>query len=450
MTAVTSAGYNPYDPGVLKDPYPYYTCMREQTPVLRSPLGSASWMITDADDDLPVFVVTGYRELAFVLENADLFTSEDKGGPAPPPEVQKELEAGYAIMPTLYSIDPPEHTRRRRLSQSAMSADRVAATEPATRAVAEEQVASIVQGGSADLFAEFCSPFIKAAMLDFIGIPRADHVQISAWNQSFQEVCIPGSTTGDPREAAREVVAYQRYFDRVIGERRTCPRGDLLGLLAEARNAPSCPMSDGELAWGMMDLIGAGYGNTAEGLANVLHLLLVEHSRWAALVADRSLVGAAVEEGLRLESPVHWLPRKTTREVELGGVILPADSSVICNFSAANRDPVAFPDPDEFDMGRAGSGPFGRHLAMGRGVHYCLGALWARSALRVGVETLLDRLPGLRLNAGYDIGYSSPAPMIRVVSHIPAVWDRPAPDTRKDPAPSSAAGTVSEGLHHVR
>ena len=415
--------YNPYDPRVLQNPFPFYQTMREKATVYKSPLSSQFWMFSEGGEERDVYIVTGYRELAVVLENSELFTSEEKAGVEVPEPVQNELARGYPIMSTLYSLDPPEHTRRRHVSQRALSGERVAAKEPEIRATANEFIDKFVRDGHADLYKQYCTPFVQAAMLDFIGMPRADHGNITGWTQAFQEVCIPGTTPVDQVQAARDVVAYQRYFEEAIASRQARPRDDLLGVLAEARNAPDCPISMGEMLWGVMELIGAGYGNTAESLVNVFHTLLVEPARWDALLADPSLAGGAVEEALRMEGSVHWLSRSTAKEVELGGVTLPAGTTVVCLFAAANRDPEAFPNPDEFDLRRAGAGPLGRHLATGRGVHYCVGGLWARAALRIGVETLLERIPDVRFKAGFQANYLMAAPMIRVVSELPVVWD---------------------------
>ncbi|MFC3448580.1 cytochrome P450 [Amycolatopsis speibonae] len=417
--------YNPYDPAVLQDPYPCYERMRARSPMFRSSFGSGYWGYTlPGEEEKPIYVAIGYDELSAVLEDSERFTSAFKTGPDPSPVIHEEIAAagGHPVMPTLYSMDPPEHTRRRRLLQRAMSAERVAAREHEIRAVAGELVEGFAAGGHAELIDRFCTPFVKASLFEHIGVPRQDHEKIAQGNEAFKEVCIPGSSDLELRHACRELVDYQRYFEGAIAERQREPRNDLLGLLAEARKDPDCPISTAEMGWGLMDMIGAGYGNTIEALANLLYLLLSEPDRWAELVADRALVASAVEEGLRFDGPVHWLSRNTTEEVELGGETLPKDVTVVCAFAAANRDPEAFPEPEKFDLRRGGAGKHGRHLATGRGVHYCFGALWARAALRVGVEVLLDRLPGLRLSDGFEVSYLASAPMFRVVSEMPVRW----------------------------
>lgn len=412
--------FNPYDPRVVQDPFPFYRTMREQGPVYKSLLPAPFWG-SEGDD---VYIVTGYRELAFVLENSQLFTSLDKGGLEVPEPVAAELEHGYPITPTLYSLDPPEHTRRRQISQRALSRERVAAREAQLKATANEIVDTFAADGHADLYKQYCTPLIQTAMLDLIGMPRTDLEHVTGVTHSFQEVCIPGTTQLEAVQAARQVVDYQRYFERAITERQTEPRDDYLGALAQARNGADCPITMGEMVWSVMEMIGAGYGNTAESLVNVLHELLVEPGRWEALLADPKLIGSAVEEALRLQGSVHWLTRTTAEEIELGGVTLPPDTTVVCLFAAANRDPEAFPDPDRFDNRRGGNGPLGHHLSTGHGVHYCVGGLWARAALRVAVETLLERIPDVRFAPGFEATYVAQAPMARVVSELPVVWTR--------------------------
>jgi len=231
MPTETLPDYNPYDPEVLTDPYPYYERLRSYAPVYKSPLSSGFWMFTQGEEEHDVFIVTGYQELSFVLENAELFTSDEKQGVDPDPEIVEELAAGYPITPTLYSLDPPEHTRRRHLFQRGLSRARVKDGEPRIRAIADAVIDSFVEQGAGDLFRQYCTPFVQQALLEFVGVPHDDRGMITDWSQAFQEVCIPGSTPADQRQAAREVVAYQRSFERGIRDRMTNSQGDLLGLL---------------------------------------------------------------------------------------------------------------------------------------------------------------------------------------------------------------------------
>ncbi|MFC3448581.1 cytochrome P450 [Amycolatopsis speibonae] len=421
MSTEAFADFSPYDTAVLANPYPYYAWMRERALVYRSPLGSAAWMFTQpGDPEGPVYVVTGYQQIVEVLENPTVFTSEAKTGPPPPPAVRKELESGYPLTPTSFNTDPPEHAKKRRLIQRAMSAERVVSREPRLRAIADDLIDGFAADGETDLFREFCLPYNKTAMFDLLGAPTEDHDRIAAWNENYLRLAIPGNPPEEEGTAAKELVAYQRYLEAAIDLRRTAPRDDVFSVLATA--APEHQRDMAETVWGLVVLIGAGQGTAAEALGNVLHLLLSDPDRWDALREHRESIPAAVEEGLRLEGPVLWMPRRTSRDVELGGVMLEAGTYIVVGYSAANRDPSAFPEPDHYDLRRGGEGPCGRHVAIGRGVHTCVGAHFARGTLRVGVNALLDRLPGLRLRPGWEAKFFPPTPMFRCVAELPVTW----------------------------
>jgi cytochrome P450 len=245
---------------------------------------------------------------------------------------------------------------------------------------------------------------------------------VLAWNRLWEELFIPGKPPDDQRKAARQVVAYQRFYAQAVEGRRRTPRPDLLTRLAQARTDAGERLTMAEIAWCLMELISAGVANTVDGLANVLLVLLRVPERWAAVAADRGLLADAIEEGLRLEGPTQWLPRTAAADVELGGVLIPKGSTVMLMYQAANRDPGAFPDPDQYLPGRKDAK---KHLAYGRGVHYCIGAGWSRMAIRVGIEAVIDRLPGLRLDQGYEPEFYLPIPVLRCVKELPVTWSTP-------------------------
>jgi cytochrome P450 len=415
----TTTQYNPFDPQAIKDPYPIWDELRSSAPVYRSPMASDSWMVSDEEDADAVFLVTRHKEATYIMEHPEIFTSGSKTGPEVPPEVLEELAEGLPLVTTLYNTDPPDHTRLRTLVQSGLSTQQVSANAAKTRQTAHAFIDEFGSAAAAELLEQFIKPLANTALLDFIGIPREDQAQVTPWNKLWEEVFIPGNPPEDQRQAARQVVAYQRYYQKAVDERRENPRGDLLTSMALASTNQGDRLSMAEIAWCLMELIGAGVANTADGLANILLVLLQEPDRWQAVLDDRGLLPAAIDEGLRFEGPVQWLPRETAKEVELDGVRIPKGATVMILHAAANRDPEAFPDPARFDVRRAGNG---RHVAYGRGIHYCVGAGWSRMAIRVGIEALMDRLPRLRLREGYDPEFYLPVPVLRCVAKLPVTW----------------------------
>lgn len=414
----TTSHYDPFDPQSTIDPYPAWAALRRTTPVYRSPMGSDAWMVSDEEDAGAVFLVTRHADVSYILEHPEIFTSGHKTGPEPPPEVFEELAAGLPLSTTLYNTDPPAHTRLRGLVQASLSPQRVAGNETGTRHIANSLVDGLPDG-EAELLEQYIKPLADTALLDFIGIPQADHARVAALNKLWEELFIPGKPPEELRESARQIVEYQRYYQRAVDDRRARPRGDLLTGLAQATIGDGDRLTMAEIAWCLMELIGAGVANTADGLANVLLVLLRDPELWRAVHADRSLLGPAIEEGLRIEGPVQWLPRNTAEDVELSGVHIPAGSTVMLLYQAANRDPEVFAHPERFELNRSG---VAKHVAYGRGIHYCVGASWSRMAIRVGIETLMDRLPGLALRPDYQPEFYLPIPVLRCVARLPVTW----------------------------
>lgn len=421
MTSSVGETYNPFDPQLVQDPHSFYHRIRQISPVFASTMSSDMWMVSD--EASKVFVVTSYDDLAYVLEHPDLFPSGNKTGPEDPPEVTEELARGIPKAETLYDSDQPNHTRLRTLIQGAWNAQRIERFAPKIRAWADRVIDEFVDRGSAELVADYADPTMDHAILDFLGIPEEDHEQVHAWDKLWVKVFIPGHPLEDQRAAAREIVEYQRYLERLFLDRRENPRDDVASVLVHATTEDGDRLTMAELVWGLMEMYGAGYGNTAEALSNMLFLLLQQRERWVDLNQRRELLADAVEEGLRMEGPVQWLSREAAQDTELGGVPIPQGSTVMVIYAAANRDPKVFPNPDEFRPERRGATITGaKHVAHGRGIHYCIGAGWSRVAIRVGVEALMDRLPELRLADGFTPEFHLPEPMVRCVKALPAVW----------------------------
>lgn len=405
MTADVGARYNPFDPAFLNDPQQVYQEMHEQAPV--------AW-----SEAFEAYVVTRYEDVVNIVDNPK-FTSEGKDGPMPPMEVLEELAKGYDLEHMLYSTDPPVHTRLRTLIQAAMPARLLTVLEEKTRQNANHVVDTLLADGKADLYPQYVNPVTDTAILDYVGVPREDQARIMELHKTWERLFIPGAEPDELRLATRNVVGYQHYWAEQLELRRTDPRDDFLTGLVQATAEGFEPLTIGEMVWGTIEVVGAA-GNTTYGMANVLYRLLQDPERWEALKADRSLLDGAVEEGMRVESPVLGCARETTTEVELGGVTLPAGAPVLISFAAANLDKSTFADADKFELTRQNSA---RQVTLGRGGHYCIGARVGRLMIRVAADVLLDRLPNARFVDGYVPEFYAPFPFLRCISALPVTWD---------------------------
>jgi cytochrome P450 len=398
------AAYDPFDQQFLDDPHPTYERIHKEAPVCWS-------------DAFESWLVTRYEDVATAV-NDPVFSSRNKSGPMPPVEVLEELERGFPMQGMLYGTDPPEHTRLRTFVQAALTAELVAEFEPSLRATANQVVYRFIEDGEVDLYEQFVKPYTNFAILDFLGVPRKDHERVWNWHYTWESLFIPGSEPDDQRAGARRVVDYQNYYAAMIESRRLTPRDDLVTALASARSEEWEPLTTAEIVWELIELVGAA-GNTTYGMANVLLKLLQASDWWPTLADNPALLDHAVEEGMRVESPVLGCARETTKPVEVGGVELPAGAPVLIAFAAANHDGAAFSAPEHFDPEREASRP---QMTLGRGPHYCVGSRLARLMITIAAQTLSERLPTARLKDGYVPKFYAPFPFLRCVESLPTQW----------------------------
>jgi cytochrome P450 len=251
--------------------------------------------------------------------------------------------------------------------------------------------------GGMDVIDDLAYPLPVTVICDMLGVPAGDHEQIKAWSsdiiRSLDAIGIPSDPTIVERgRVGRRGIA--DYFRALLPERRRRPRADLLSSLIAVEEQGD-RLTEGELLATCVLLFIAGHETTVNLIGNGLLALLRHPGELARLRREPALIGSAVEELLRYDSPVQRTARITNTEVELGGKTIPKGAFVVTAIGAANRDPAHFPDPDRLDVARADN----RHMAFGFGIHFCLGAPLARVEGQLALGTLLQRMPGLRLGA---------------------------------------------------
>jgi hypothetical protein len=290
------------------------------------------------------------------------------------------------LQPQMIYMDPPNHTSLRRLVSRAFTPKRVVDLEPRVRAVADELLTKMAAAGGGELVHEFASPLPSTIMSDLIGVPDEHRAAFQGWIEAFLEV------TGPDDIAGRATNIYT-LFGSLLAERRQSPADDLMSALLAAR-VDGDSLTDDDLLGFCFLLLVAGNDTTTSLIGNGVELLARHPDQRAELAADHSLIPAAIEEMLRVESPTQALSRTAMREVELHGSTIPAGSRVMLLWGSANLDDREFPDPDAFDIHRHAL----RHLGFGHGIHVCLGAALARLESRVAFEELLTRSPGYELS----------------------------------------------------
>jgi cytochrome P450 len=413
-SAALGASYNPFDPEFLKNPHAFFARARREAPVCYNPVFN-------------MWLVTGYDEVLQVCEDSLLYSSKNKIDP--PNDVRPEVleilaTEGHSVVLQLFNSDPPEHDRIRALIGKGFTQQSFREAVPGTRKLAHDLVDKFAHDGAVELRAGLVDPLPLSIILDYIGVPREDHGQVGIWDNWWARLFTSAHAIDEQLEAVRQVVAYQKYFEALIEDRRVHPRDDLASRLTAARIDGYEPLRTVELIWQFMGLLAAGHATTTDATTNLLYVVLSQPGLWAMLEAHPEDVPNFIDEGLRFVNPVLGLPRVTTAPVELGGVTIPEGSPVLVSFCSANRDELLTPEPNCFMPGREG---VGRHLGFGRGIHYCVGARIAKNMMIVMIEVLLERLPGLRLQPGYQAQHTM-HPFLWGLSLLPVEWNVTPPD----------------------
>lgn len=414
MSDDPSGRFNPFDPQFLDDPHPVYEALQDRAPVCYSELFE-SWL------------VTRYEDAIGALDAGMLVARDHKTGPPPPAEVMAELEKGCPQAHLLYDSEGEGYRRLRALVTAALSPELIGQLEPSVRETVHEVLDTFEQDGEGDLYSQLIEPVCERVLLDAMGVPRKDHGRVREWNDTWVMLFIPGHSLDEQVAAAKAVVDYQRYNQQLLAARRAEPAADIVTALLDARADGFEPLTDDEIVWELIELTGVA-GNTPYAMGNVLLQLLRRPAQWCALRRDPALIRPAIEESLRVESPVLGSAREAAADFELSGVTLSKGAPVLVAYAAANHDRRVFPDPERFDLDRPN---VDRHLTMGRGSHHsCVGSDLARMEIRVVIETLLERIPDLSFADDYQPRFQAPFPFLRCVAELPASW-RPEAGTAR-------------------
>jgi cytochrome P450 len=365
--------------GDARDPYPELAEARRATPVQR--LDSS---LMPHEEGQQVFFVYGHDDIAQVLRDGDTFSSAHIIDLIMGPIMGEHIMLG---------MDDPQHRRYRALVSTAFRQKVLTQWEHELfGAVANELIDAFATRGRAELVREFDFPYPTKVISGILGLPREDYLQFQRWSTAILSFF---TKLDEAITASQEV---KEYMAVVLEERRREPREDLISELAKAE-LDGEQLTDEEIFSFLRLLLPAGVETTYRSLGNLLFSLLSAPEQLEAVRTDRSLIPQAIEEALRLETPLLNITRLATADTEVGGVAIPAGSTLMLMLAAANRDEERYEEPDRFDIFRQSPKP---HISFGQGPHACLGTHLARIEMRVAVNLLLDRLPNLRLDPQGD------------------------------------------------
>ena len=361
--------FDPTSPEYIRDPYPTYDRLRKSTcPVARS------------DQYGGFYLLSRYADVKDVARDTKKYTST-KGVTLPP--------VGNPMPFLPIELDPPEHTKYRRVLQSWFSPREMAKLEEPLRAIVTELIDEFVDRGEADFVEELSGPLPPIVIALLLGLPREDWAQF----RSRAETLVQSAEVEDADAGAAASMELLAYLGERIEERKQTPADDMLTKMINIEIDGEPISSDAVLGLAFF-LLMAGHETTVGGLSMMLLHVATQKDVRERLLEDPDLIERAVEESLRLEPPIQTIGRTVTESMCLHGVNLNEGDKIAIGWGSANRDPEVFDDADEFDVDRPRNPP---HVAFGEGVHRCLGSSLARLEMKVVLEEVLRRTPNYQV-----------------------------------------------------
>jgi cytochrome P450 len=390
--------------GNLDNPYPVYSLIRTVRPVLQVPVpnydGPGMWLLTRHRD-----VHMALRDPRFSVERLRAPLVRDNLDRMP--EFLRRSAQGLRSM---LVMDPPDHTRVRKLVNKAFTPKRLAALRGHIENLVRELLDAAETSGRFDLIHDFAEPLPAVVIAELLGVPTEDHRQFREW--SSQLIASIGGSTAEQRSAGTSAVqSLFGYLADIIAARRAAPRDDLISAMIQAQEENDT-LSDAELLATANLLLLAGHETTTNLISNGTLALLREPEAWQQLCANPAGIPLAVEELLRFDGPVQATVRVTLEDVAIDDHVLPKGSLVLLNIGAANRDPDVFAEPDRLDLGRDPN----PHLAFGFSTHFCVGAPLARLEAQLAFHALATRFPGMKLV--HDAPEYRPNPILRGLTRL--------------------------------
>ncbi len=373
--------FNPLDPEFQADPYPTYHHLRCFEPIHRTFMG--------------VWLLTRYADAKAVLRDSRFCIY-------PTPKKIKEkshyLELGdfnglvQATGKWLIYLNPPDHTRLRGLVSKAFSSASVKCWRPQIQGVADELIGKVWDKGSMDIMSDFACPLPVKVIAAILGLPIEDCSNLHRWTDELSLVLDPLRSLKDYERMNKVALEFTDYFKSLIAQRQKRPQEDLLSTLIAAKEQDN-KLSEEEIVSLCMLLFVAGEETTINLIGNGMLALLRHPDQMQKLKQEPTLIQGAVEELLRYDSPIQLNTRVAIENVDIGGKTIRAGEKVYIALGGANRDPEQFPEPERLDITRQQNG----HLSFADGIHYCIGAALARLEAEIAINTLVQKLPNLRL-----------------------------------------------------
>ncbi|MCU1392316.1 MAG: Cytochrome [Ilumatobacteraceae bacterium] len=396
--------FNPFDPAFRANPYPFYDILREQAPVYLSPLET--------------IVLSRYDDIAVTLRSNDFSRDIEKNAKQAPTAIQARKRETRAEEGTksILNLDPPDHTRLRRLVSLAFTPTSIERLRPRVQQLVDDALDVAAERGSMELIDELAFPVPFQVISDLLAMPTERSVELREWSQHLTASLEPTATEDDLDRSAEALNHFVPYLVSIVEDRRRHLGDDLLSNLIQVEESGD-RMTTQELIAFVLLLYVAGHETTVNLIGNGTLALLRNPDQLAMWRDDPALDATAVDELLRYDGPVQLTVRVPTVPVHYRDVTVEPGTVVMTLLGAANHDPAMFDDPHALRFDRPNSN---RHLALAGGVHYCLGASLAKLEAQVAISSVIRRFPDVHL-AG-EPGWRDRL-TIRGVDHLPLGWD---------------------------
>ncbi|MFI6355660.1 cytochrome P450 [Streptomyces sp. NPDC050743] len=386
MAGPTDLGFDPWDPAFLADPYPAYAELRARGRVIRYE-PTDQWLVPHHAD---VAALLRDRRLGRTYQHR--FSHEEFGRTPPAPEHEPFHTLNDHGM---LDLEPPDHTRIRRLVSKAFTPRTVERLKPYVQGLAGDLVAALVHNGGGDLLTDVAEPLPVAVIAEMLGIPEADRGQLRPWSAAICGMYELNPSEETAAKAVRASVEFSEYLRELIASRRKEPGEDLVSGLIAAHDEDDDRLTEQEMISTAVLLLNAGHEATVNATVNGWWALFRNPGQLAALRADHSLIPSAIEELMRYDTPLQLFERWVLDDIEIDGTVIPRGSEIALLFGSANHDPAVFADPGRLDLTRADN----PHISFSAGIHYCIGAPLARIELAASMTSLLQQAPTLTLAA---------------------------------------------------
>lgn len=372
--------YDLSGPDIFANPYPLYHRLRSDYSV-------------HLDSHLGCWVVTSYKDVSSGLANRALSSERVMRGTILQDPAWAELLPLFSyISHLMFYADPPRHTHIRSLINKALSARMVENWREHIQQVVDTLLDQVEAQGKMDVIADLAFPLPSQVVADMLGIPPHDRQQFKSWSDDLADFLGNPPTLDLCNRLLQSIKDFMCYMREIVADHQRSPRGDLVDALLQ-KDEQENELTEEELLVNCVGLFVGGHETTTNAIGNGLLALLRNEGEFQKLRDNPALLSSAVEECLRYDSPVQFTARSARQTTEIGEKKVYKGQSVMLMLGAANRDPAVFAAPDTFDISRQNN----RHLAFGHNIHYCIGAPVARLELLVVFETLMKRLPSLRL-----------------------------------------------------